>query len=132
MEVGETTQCSQIVKRQARERIRELVAMTGGRAGIHALAPGERGLKLDAVAHHFLNGQLEGVIIGFTFIVQAADAAKLFVDSRGRVALAWVSAIRIGLIALWRKEVSEDIDFRIEIPGRSLCRENDIRIIDAE
>src|ERR1700724_1243795 len=100
MEVRETTQRSQIVKGQARERIRELVAMTGRRAGIHTLAPGERGLKLDPVAHHFLNCQLEGVIIGFTFIVQAADAAKLFVDSRWRIAFAWVSAIWIGFDAL--------------------------------
>src|ERR1700730_10305119 len=95
MEVRETTQRSQIVKRQARDRIRELVAMTGRRAGIHTLAPGERGLKLDSVAHRFLNSHLEGVLLGVTFIGQAADAAKIVVDFR-RLFPRGLSALGIG------------------------------------
>src|SRR5438309_3476539 len=109
--------------------------MTGSRAGIHTLAPGERSLNLDPVAHCLLNCRFEGVVIGVAFVMQKTDAAKPLVDSRRR------DGVPVGVIESCRALAngctadtlsSGDVNLRKEIPERRLCRKHDICIIHPE
>src|ERR1700730_6606757 len=82
IEVGQAARRFQIGPEQARNRIRELVGSCCGRAGINALAPGERALELNTVAHPFLHCCFQGVVRRVTAKECAFDKTKIRVEDR--------------------------------------------------
>src|SRR5579864_7696999 len=64
--------------------------------------------------------------------VQVPDVTGIFVESRSRVAVSCLSAIRMGYIASWAPDVSEDIYFGPEIARGSQRWQYHIGIIDTE
>ncbi len=133
VEVREAATQSQVKPGEAGDRVAKGISGNRSRTGVNAFTPGECALYLEAVTHALRQLRLKGIVVRVAFVKHPSNRTEVLVDGVGRGALARIGPVRIELIALWGKDISQCIHLRPDISERRLSSGKDkIGLIYAE